>query len=65
MENTKEILVAWDDQPENEMIVTVAIGLDVIDDENDENIFWYFADEKELTDAKNGVTPGGFRVVHI
>ena len=65
MENTKEILIAWDDQPENEMIVTVAIGLDVIDDETDENIFWYFADEKELTDAKNGNTSGGFRVVHI
>ena len=51
---TKDVAINFRDDLESDIYTTVIIdGLDVA--ENDENIFYYFSDEKEYQDAlKNG-----------
>lgn len=60
----REVVIAFDDDPTNEVQVTVALGLEVHED-TDEQVFFYFKDEAEMLDAMNGGSAINFRVVSL
>jgi hypothetical protein len=59
----RDIVIAYDDEPETELTVTVALGLDLM--ENDDAVFFYFKDEAEMRDAMNSGSGIDFRVISV
>jgi hypothetical protein len=53
MNTTKEVLIRWHDEPETEYLSTICIGESWTEEEDDQNIFFYFSTEKEFESAKN------------
>ena len=54
MRDLKEVVIAYNDDPETELLVTVCVDGEWVDeDADDDGIFYYFRDEKEFERAKD------------
>lgn len=62
---TRRVVVEWNDTPGETFETTVCVDGEWVEGEPDENIFFYFADEAELEDAKNGGAGIEFRIVEV
>jgi len=61
----RRVIIEWNDTPGEVFETTVCVDGEWVEGEDDVNIFFYFADEAELEDAKNGGAGLEFRIVEV
>jgi hypothetical protein len=66
MRDSREVLITYDDEPDFVYRVTVCVDGTWVDEQEDEDdVFFYFNSEDELRDAVENGTSLGFEVLEV